>query len=382
MAYIERDRIATGFRLHDQRGGIKLESQPEEPKATPSIDNLDRHRHQDRGSKKQMPLLSEYQLKAELAEAKSALLIQAEVTAREYREKIELQLLNEKLKGELKSTTSKAKNPVIWTFDTSEVRAWDRPNQKTSKVITFSQPYSVPPLIALGLTSLDIENRASVGVYSYVDVLRNDICRINIATFADVVAYSAGCVGLEVKSDDLNFQCGNLSTARDRRWHVPQIKDTYLINFSHPYSETPFVVVWLKGFNLCLDNNRCLSTYATDITTEGFTLNIETWNDSVLYGADISWIALPADKAGVFSGSFGTSHLRSGGRSELGYVNFNSDFHVPPRVAMAVNRIDMGWRDDTRFALKVSNVTATGMTWQLDGDDGLYSVGASFIALR
>ena len=66
---------------------------------------------------------------------------------------------------------------------------------------------------------------------------------------------------------------------------------SYHINFEKEYERPPKVLVFLN--NLYSDSNKNLrvSIFSSNIDTSGFDLNIQTWEDSSIYGFRIIWFS-------------------------------------------------------------------------------------------
>jgi hypothetical protein len=133
-------------------------------------------------------------------------------------------------------------------------------------------------------------------------------------------------------------------------------------------------------------NNHCRAhTFATDITTEGFNLNISTWGGTKLYIARAAWFAHPAGRPDIWSGHFGTYYERRQNnlQSETSStISFDAGFFRPPKVFTALNLIDISNFADFRLKVKCSDVTAAGMTWHIEtwGSSQLPQASGSFIA--
>jgi hypothetical protein len=133
-------------------------------------------------------------------------------------------------------------------------------------------------------------------------------------------------------------------------------------------------------------NWRVIAT-ADDISSKGFTINIETWADSILYAATVHWIAYPSDKAGVTSGTYKVTDngpWNQPALENLGRVNFPAKtFKSPPVVLTALNRLDIDHSYDLRVKLGATGISAKGMDWRIEGwyDTFLFDAGASYIAL-
>ena len=72
---------------------------------------------------------------------------------------------------------------------------------------------------------------------------------------------------------------------RSPRWYSTHV------NFAKPFHSTPLVHTGIRSFDLGKEANARLLVSATEINTKGFTLNIQTWSDSRVYGVGVDWIA-------------------------------------------------------------------------------------------
>lgn len=314
-----------------------------------------------------------------------------------------LQSSNDQLKvdlAELKQTISAANNqesnsnasmaleiasnplPIIGTFYMNELGPAAQPRSHSSSV-SFASPYSMPPGLPLGLNMLHIGNNDTACIAAYSNSIRKDRFDIHIDCDSNASLYGVSCSWLQVEKSDPDFQFGkhSISSANMRK------RNTSLITFPYAYSVPPKVIAWISAFRMDSGKVWRLQTYAADITETGFTIHIDTWVDSILYTATASWLAYPADKANVFSGSFSTFDVRSSFPTlpqNSGYVDFGSGvFSAPPRIFLAIRHFDISNCRDLRLKIGVSDVSATGMNWNVDTWSGtiMYSGGASYIAL-
>lgn len=278
-------------------------------------------------------------------------------------------------------------SPAIGSFDTAELRSPQELRSLTSRMVSFANPYSVPPSLHIGLTRVDIGKKQNVRVKSYASDIRKDCFNIHVDTWGGTALYGASCTWLEVEADDPDFQFGTFTTLDDHPCAKPQMLTTRLIAFPQQYSQPPKVVVWLTGFDIKRNKTWRVKAYATCITATSFTIHIDTWDDTVLFSGTASWIAYPADKANIYSGSFNTIDVRPSNPTQhmnSAYANFGTGvFSTPPRVILAINSIDISCKRNLRLEARASSVSAAGMTWHLNswGDTNLYTAGASYIAI-
>lgn len=63
------------------------------------------------------------------------------------------------------------------------------------------------------------------------------------------------------------------------------------IRFSQPFSKTPKIVLGLSYEDVYTGANHRIKVIATDVDHHGFFLEIHTWLDTQVWGADVNWLA-------------------------------------------------------------------------------------------
>ncbi|EJD33907.1 hypothetical protein AURDEDRAFT_177027 [Auricularia subglabra TFB-10046 SS5] len=275
---------------------------------------------------------------------------------------------------------------VYGTFDTQEVRPWDVPGQQAAKLVTFPVVYAAPPSVAVGLTGLDVSNGANIRVSASATNITRTSAYMRLDTWADTRLYSAASVWFTISPDNLYYQTGQFATTDDHPWYEPRQNTSRRITFARPYAAPPRVVVWLNFIDMDHSRNWRVSATATAVTATGFTLNLDTWADSILYTAGATWVAYPSELTGIWSGVYSTGDVRSWNPPQLvtnGTVVFPAGtFQRDPTVLSALNYLDVGYTANLRMRANVDPVSHTGMTWHFDSwaDSVIYSAGASYIA--
>jgi H-type lectin domain len=62
--------------------------------------------------------------------------------------------------------------------------------------------------------------------------------------------------------------------------------------FAGPFSGPPVVHLGIVGVDSSRDHNLRLRVRAENIAATGFTIVVETWWETVVYGVDVSWLAI------------------------------------------------------------------------------------------
>jgi hypothetical protein len=240
----------------------------------------------------------------------------------------------------------------------------------------------------MGLTELDVGNSTNLRIAALSGEFTGTGFTASLDAWADTVLYTAGCTWLEVLPNDPDFQVGQFNTMEDHPWDQPKQHTSRRIAFARPYpGGVPSVIVWLNELDMANTANARVSAYVSDVDNQGFTVNIDTWADSILFSGGVTWIAYPANKTGVRSGTFNTQDVRPWNQPRANTsatIAFpGGGFTAPPRVLVALNSLDVDRGANLRVNAFLSSITATGMTWNLDSwsDTTLYSAGAAYIAI-
>ncbi|KAF7555207.1 hypothetical protein G7Z17_g2398 [Cylindrodendrum hubeiense] len=273
-------------------------------------------------------------------------------------------------------------------FNTLELRPWNKPEKEASKRQQFSKTYKSPPSLAVGLNWLDLSKNFNIRVKAFADNVTNSSADFHLDTWSDSIIHSAGCTWFRKPSDDKEFQIGKFNTLEDHSWKTPKAKTSHQVKFKHPYQKAPKVVVWLNHLDFAKGKDWRIKATATDITATGFKLNLDSWSDTVVYSAGAAWIAYPADRDGLASGTFSTLDVRPASQPKLltrGIERFpRGTFKRNPKVLIAFNSIDADCHKNLRVKLGASSVSPRGMRWHINSwaDSPLKSAGVSYIAFN
>ena len=263
--------------------------------------------------------------------------------------------------------------PVLCTFGISQ------------GTLNFPRPFIDRPRLAHGIRELDVGNNANICVTSILQNITENSADCKISPMGDTTLYSAAVDVLALAPGDLDFLTGEHT--RDL-WADPDDPASVRIDFERPFPTPPKVLVFFNCIDL--DKNRVwrLKTTATDIDVDRFTLNIETWADTIFYAARVGWIAYPEDHEHIFSTSINTMDVRPWDQpqpKQSSKIKFDAvGFWKNPSVFIALNAIDVDCKANLRVNAYVDGVSTTSLTWHIDSWDNtlLYSAGATIIAFN
>ena len=129
-------------------------------------------------------------------------------------------------------------------------------------------------------------------------------------------------------------------------------------------------------------NSFHIRSFADSITAEKFTLHIDSWDETVLHNARVSWLKL-SDPTDIQCGTFCTTTVRPSGEpgNVQAAVKFDLPFPRPPTVFVGLSGFDIG--KNWQIHLYTSNVGCNGFDIHFDTRDQtteLYAAQAAWIA--
>ncbi|KAF8834550.1 hypothetical protein BDN67DRAFT_563758 [Paxillus ammoniavirescens] len=276
---------------------------------------------------------------------------------------------------------------TVSQFDTQTVRGGDDPQPDTCAQINFpGRPFAAPPRLPHGIRQLDVGNDADIRVKTTIENITQTSGVYHITSWADTTIYSGIVDSLNLAPANLEFLTGE--HIRILCAHPKAAAAATRITFERPFLTPPKVLTFFNYIDLSNNCNWRLRTTATDIDANGFTLNIDTWCDTILHAAQACWIAYPKDRAHIFSTSVNTWEVRPPDQPQLQQsktIGFGDvEFWKRPNVFVALNTFDIGCGANFRLNAYVDNVSRKELTWHIDawGDTVLYSAGATIIAIN
>ncbi|KAM6496807.1 hypothetical protein JOM56_007280 [Amanita muscaria] len=274
---------------------------------------------------------------------------------------------------------------TISSFDTTTVHSWEVSQIDTFATVNFHRPYVAPPRLPHGLRKLDFGHGLNIRVQGAIDNIQNDSAVYHVITWDNTKIYSGILDSLNLAPANLDILCGE---HKRNLFRYPNSPSDVRINFERPFVTPPKVVVFFSAIDLANSTNWRLSTTATNLDKKGFTLNISTWGDTILYYAQVWWIAYPEDREHIFSASVSTQDVRPYYKPQLTQskdITFGDvEFLKCPDVFVAFNQFDIDCKAGFRLHAYVDNVSRKGLTWHIDTwhDTILYSAAATIIAVH
>ncbi|KAL8643727.1 MAG: hypothetical protein Q9226_008154 [Calogaya cf. arnoldii] len=271
-------------------------------------------------------------------------------------------------------------------FNTMELKPSSQPTPVNTTTKLFWKQYDTPPRVPIGLTSLDVGHEKNIRLAATATDITQESFTSNLNAWADTILYGASLTYLEAGPGFEYLQTGTFHTTEVSPWQDHKSQNSKRINFAREFQgEAPKVICWLTTVDMGKDKNWRIKSYITDIDTKGFTAHIDSWDDTILYQAGITWLAYPANQPNVASGTFSTDDIRPANKPQAensATVKFGRKFAETPMLAMALSGFDYGSNKNLRLRLSTSGVTEEAVTWHLQswGDSVMYRASAAYFA--
>ncbi|KAF8453273.1 hypothetical protein BDZ91DRAFT_749603 [Kalaharituber pfeilii] len=269
------------------------------------------------------------------------------------------------------------------------------PTTTEQKSIAFEDPFPSPPELITGLNLLDFSKQKNLRIKVSTDNITNSSFRLNATAWGDTIMHNVGCDWLAVHNPNnvldmgVHISTGIYDTAEDTAWTKPMKKPEHFmhpVRFQKSYYGKPTVVAWICGMDMNSAPYIHLRVGATDITTQGFNINIYSWDNAIVNSVAVCWLAYPCGLPGIETGDFGglggeyagwqihglpTGTLREipGTACVSGQVQFQKFWNLtkaPRKVLMAFTMFDLHVNDTYRLRLSYEGLTKEGMVWRAD----------------
>jgi len=168
---------------------------------------------------------------------------------------------------------------------------------------------------------------------------------------------------------DLAIGC--LGTSNNWKEVRPGAKNSMKLWFDRrSCSISPRVVTCLNLLDIygSPDNSLRIRSFADHITAEKFNLHIDSWGETMLYNARVSWLKL-SDSTDIQCGTFCTKTIRPSNKPGNVYaaVMFDCPFPRPPTVFVGLSGFDIG--KNWQIHLYTSFVGCNGFDIHFDAQD-------------
>ncbi|KAG8686492.1 hypothetical protein FRC11_008868 [Ceratobasidium sp. 423] len=185
------------------------------------------------------------------------------------------------------------------SFSSGKMSGADATGSKTID-IQFTRPYQIPPKVVIWLTALESDCSTTTRLGTSVDNVTTTGFRLCVYTWYSSIVYDATVSWIAVPSDNPVMTAGRFMAAEAGPSKAFQQK----LIFDKPFKRIPRVMAALNKLDINHNANLRIAAYPKDITTEGMTLVLETWDDSIIYAPAVGYIAIddaPTSSKSIFN---------------------------------------------------------------------------------
>ncbi|KAI4186158.1 MAG: hypothetical protein L6R41_003650 [Letrouitia leprolyta] len=269
-------------------------------------------------------------------------------------------------------------------FNTLQSQSQGLLGPSTESVRMFDKEYTEPPPLSYGLYWLDLGPGADVHVRASTKKVENHGFTAAVEALSGTKLVAAGMTWLETPRFPY-LQTGSFSTEQVRPWSQPRANTIRRINFPKSFSSPPKVVCFFTALHIADGHDWRAKVSPSSVDEKGFTINVSTWSDTILYSSEVTWLAHPSDQPNATSGRFSTTDAATAGSTQTAVSAAKSwevQFTKNPKIFLALDELDYEHGKELKCKVGLSNVTPTEMTWvlQAGGSSVMRASGGSFFA--
>lgn len=169
------------------------------------------------------------------------------------------------------------------------------PQPQTTHRINFDRPYDAPPKVVVWLHRLRIDSVDDrIRIAAHVEDVSQGGFTLHVDTRGGSIMLEAGVSWLAHSPSRTDFTSGTYETKDVHPDTSPRQKTSGHVGFDHAqfhYRPTS-VFTALREFDISKTTNPRLSLSTDKVTETGMDWHIDTWSDTTLYSAGVSFIAL------------------------------------------------------------------------------------------
>jgi len=194
-----------------------------------------------------------------------------------------------------------AKDCVFGQFDTHDLlqskkgAATKRPHQENSTQVRFPRAFKSEPQVICWMNRIDMASGDDRNwrIRAYADNISTKGFTAHIDTWADSVLNGAAMCWIAFPKRKAHVASGSFNTMDVRSWSNPKPSNSSRIKFlDGVFTKPPTVLVALNMLDMAGNADLRVAADVDEVTKDGFRWHLDTWDDSTMYAAGASWIAL------------------------------------------------------------------------------------------
>ncbi|KAK7689718.1 hypothetical protein QCA50_006357 [Cerrena zonata] len=176
-------------------------------------------------------------------------------------------------------------------FDTLEDHLMARPQQSTARQIRFARSYSSAPQVVVWLEAVSTDPAHNCRVITKATNITCSGFTINIDTWSDTELLCGTAAWLAYSGNRKDIYSGTFSTddvcpSQPRHQH-----SSYAPFAGREFWNKPKVFTALNMLNVSNETDLRVKAYTSNVSMNELTWNINSWDDTILYGAEAVYVA-------------------------------------------------------------------------------------------
>lgn len=173
-------------------------------------------------------------------------------------------------------------------------KAESKPPRKCDKPITFAHTFDEPPEIVCWLNRLDLASGPDhdYKIRAFADEITGKGFTGHLNTWHDGEMHGAAMCWIAFPKRKKDVDSGRFSTNDVRRRTDPRARTSGKVRFKQRFEVVPTIVAALSMIDAAGNADLRVKLSISEVDRGGFRWTLETWDDSTLYAAAASWIAL------------------------------------------------------------------------------------------
>jgi len=170
----------------------------------------------------------------------------------------------------------------------------DQP-QENAKKVKFPTAFKEEPEVVCWLNRIDMASGddRNYRIRVYASNVTTKGFTAHIDSWSDSQLNGAAMCWIAFPKRKAHVASGSFSTMDVRSWSNPKSNNSATVSFeSGRFSRPPTVLVALTMLDMAGNADLRLKVGVDHVTKDGFRWDLSTWDDSTLYAASASWIAL------------------------------------------------------------------------------------------
>jgi len=164
--------------------------------------------------------------------------------------------------------------------------------EQNSKDYSFANYFAQPPKVAVFVNAISQFWGNNFRFNTYADNVSRYGFTLHMDTWGGTQMSGAGTTWIAYPADKKSVDSGHASSWDYRAWDKPTPSNGAYHAFTPgTFSTTPQIFIGIQSFDISQAHPFRLRVYADNISKDGFNWHCDGWDDTIVYGCGVSWLA-------------------------------------------------------------------------------------------